>query len=119
MRRRLLAIASQALTKVESRSQGSVRGLAEAAAVPELKKTPLYDFHVKSGGEKVGGRISSRLLVGKMVEFCGWSMPVQYGQSVMESTKYCRKKALLFDVSHMCGLSLRVRRSVVWLMTKA
>lgn len=43
-----------------------------------------------------------------MVEFCGWSMPVQYTQSVMESTKHCRSKALLFDVSHMCGLSLKV-----------
>ena len=36
-------------------------------------------------------------------------MPVQYAQSMMDSTKHCRKKALLFDVSHMCGLSLRVR----------
>ena len=27
----------------------------------------------------------------------------------MESTKQCRSESVLFDVSHMCGLSLRVR----------
>jgi hypothetical protein len=30
-----------------------------------LKRTPLYDFHVKNGG--------------KMVPFAGWSMPLSYG----------------------------------------
>jgi hypothetical protein len=30
-----------------------------------LKRTPLYDFHVKNGG--------------KMVPFAGWSMPLNYG----------------------------------------
>jgi len=34
-----------------------------------------------------------------MVEFAGWSMPVQYKESVMESTKHCRSKALLFEWS--------------------
>lgn len=29
----------------------------------------------------------------------------------MESTLHCRQHASLFDVSHMCGLSLKVRRS--------
>lgn len=51
--------------------------------------------------------IQNSILKGKMVEFCGWSMPLQYSQSVMESSQHCRDKALLFDVSHMCGLSLR------------
>lgn len=45
---------------------------------------------------------------GKMVDFAGWSMPVQYDKSVMESSKHCRTDALVFDVSHMCGLSLKV-----------
>jgi len=102
MRRRLFSIASQTLLNAELRTTGvAFRGLAETAAVPELKKTPLHDFHVQNGG--------------KMVEFCGWSMPVQYTHSVMESTKHCRKKALLFDVSHMCGLSLRGKDAVAFL----
>ena len=52
-----------------------------------LKKTVLYDFHVKNGG--------------KMVEFAGFSMPIQYKDSIMEATQHCRTKASLFDVSHM------------------
>ena len=58
LRRRLLALASQTLTLREAQPLGATaktccvatRGLAEAAAVPELKKTPLYDFHVKNSG---------------------------------------------------------------------
>jgi Aminomethyltransferase folate-binding domain len=45
---------------------------------------------------------------GKMVPFAGWAMPIQYADSIMESTKHCREHGSLFDVSHMCGLSLKV-----------
>lgn len=45
---------------------------------------------------------------GKMVPFAGWSMPIQYKDSIMESTTWCREHASLFDVAHMCGLSLTV-----------
>ena len=45
-----------------------------------------------------------------MVPFAGWSMPIQYSDSIMDSTKHCRTHASLFDVSHMCGLTLKVRR---------
>ena len=45
---------------------------------------------------------------GKMVPFAGWSMPIQYKDSIMESTIWCREHASLFDVSHMCGLTLKV-----------
>lgn len=39
---------------------------------------------------------------GKIVEFCGWDMPVTYGdQSLIESHLWTRKSASLFDVSHM------------------
>ena len=59
-----------------------------STASQELKKTALYDFHVKQGG--------------KMVEFAGWSMPVQYdSQGVLASHHWTREKASLFDVSHM------------------
>jgi glycine cleavage system aminomethyltransferase T len=43
-----------------------------------------------------------------MVPFAGWSMPIQYKDSIMESTLHCRTHASIFDVSHMCGLTLKV-----------
>jgi aminomethyltransferase len=54
----------------------------------ELSKTPLYDLHVARGA--------------KMVPFAGYSMPVTYSdQSVGESHNWVRKRAGMFDVSHM------------------
>ena len=50
------------------------------------KQTPLYDTHVKYGG--------------KIVEFGGWLLPVQYA-GILEEHKAVREKAGLFDVSHM------------------
>lgn len=52
----------------------------------EGKKTPLYDIHVQSGG--------------RIVEFGGWLLPVQYA-GVLEEHKAVRTQAGLFDVSHM------------------
>ncbi|OIV91919.1 hypothetical protein TanjilG_26038 [Lupinus angustifolius] len=71
------------------------------ATEAELKKTALYDFHVANGG--------------KMVPFAGWSMPIQYKDSIMDSTLNCRENGSLFDVSHMCGLSLKGKDSVSFL----
>ncbi|OIV95824.1 hypothetical protein TanjilG_06800 [Lupinus angustifolius] len=71
------------------------------SAEAELKKTVLYDFHVAHGG--------------KMVPFAGWSMPIQYKDSIMDSTLNCRENGSLFDVSHMCGLSLKGKDSVSFL----
>ena len=51
------------------------RGMASASD-GDLKKTTLYDLHVAHGG--------------KMVPFAGWAMPVQYKDSIMDSTKHCR-----------------------------
>lgn len=51
------------------------------------KKTPLYDLHVELGG--------------KVVDFAGWSLPVQYAPGIMAEHRHCREKAGLFDVSHM------------------
>ena len=51
-----------------------------------VKKTPLYEAHVKLGG--------------KMVEFAGYMMPVQYSGIVNEHNAV-RQKCGLFDVSHM------------------
>ena len=39
---------------------------------------------------------------GKMVEFTGYEMPVQYeGLGVLKEHLHCRSKCSLFDVSHM------------------
>lgn len=50
------------------------------------KETFLHDKHVQLGA--------------KMVDFAGWSMPVQY-TSIIEEHKNVREKVGLFDVSHM------------------
>jgi aminomethyltransferase len=52
----------------------------------ELKRTPLHDIHVESGG--------------RMVPFAGYSMPVSFSGIIEEHTAV-RKDAGLFDVSHM------------------
>ncbi|MHB8055754.1 MAG: glycine cleavage system aminomethyltransferase GcvT [Candidatus Aminicenantales bacterium] len=41
-----------------------------------------------------------RQLGAKMVEFCGWDMPVEY-KGIIDEHVACRKAAGLFDVSHM------------------
>lgn len=50
------------------------------------RKTPLYDVHIASGG--------------KMVEFGGWLLPVQYS-GILEEHRAVRTAAGVFDVSHM------------------
>ncbi|GMJ07128.1 hypothetical protein like AT1G11860 [Hibiscus trionum] len=66
-----------------------------------LKRTVLYDFHVANGA--------------KMVPFAGWSMPIRYKDSIMNSTVNCRQNGGLFDVSQMCGLSLTGNGCVLFL----
>lgn len=68
--------------------------LRHFASEGELKKTVLHDLHIQHGG--------------KMVDFAGWSMPIQYKDSIMDATMHCRAHASLFDVSHMCGFTLKV-----------
>ena len=67
------------------------RGFASSsakAAESDLNKTELYDLHVEHKA--------------KMVPFAGYSMPLQYGDmSHVESHKWTREKASIFDVSHM------------------
>jgi aminomethyltransferase len=57
-----------------------------------LKRTPLYESHKKLGG--------------KMVDFGGWEMPIQY-TSIIEEHTATREKAGLFDVSHMGEILLK------------
>lgn len=50
------------------------------------KKTALYEEHVKLGG--------------RIIDFGGWDLPVQY-TGVLDEHNNCREKAGIFDVSHM------------------
>lgn len=72
-----------------SQPQVQVRCASSSGADAEpAKKTQLYDLHVARGG--------------RMVPFAGYSMPLQYSDlSHVESHKWTREKASLFDVSHM------------------
>ncbi len=53
----------------------------------ELKRTALYEEHLKANA--------------KMVPFAGFEMPVNYPEGMMEEHKAVRTVAGLFDVSHM------------------
>jgi glycine cleavage system T protein (aminomethyltransferase) len=67
-----------------------------AAAIPELKKTPLNATH--------------RALKAKMVDFGGWDMPVEYpcpGGGLIAEHLAVRNAVGLFDVSHMGEIQFR------------
>ena len=59
----------------------------------ELKKTPLNDAHRRMGG--------------RMVDFGGWDMPVQYPAGTVEEHLRTRNHAGLFDVSHMGEIEVK------------
>jgi aminomethyltransferase len=61
----------------------------------EPKKTPLYARHVSRGA--------------RMVDFAGYSMPVQFPSGVLAEHLHTRKAAGLFDVSHMGQIAVRPR----------
>jgi aminomethyltransferase len=63
------------------------------APAAELKRTPLNSAH--------------RQLGGRMVEFGGWDMPVQYTAGTMTEHLRTRTHAGLFDVSHMGEIDVR------------
>lgn len=65
--------------------------MSEAPQVQEPKRTPLYEKHIEANG--------------KMVDFAGWEMPINYGSQVQEH-KQVREDAGMFDVSHMVVLDL-------------
>src|SRR3984893_15080347 len=69
-------------------------------AVSPLKRTPLYEQH--------------RALGGRLVEFGGWEMPVQYS-SISEEHQAVRTQAGLFDVSHMGEFKIEGRDAQAFL----
>ena len=65
-----------------------------------LLETPLATWHAAHGG--------------RMVDFAGWTMPVQYA-SIVEEHLATRRAAGLFDVSHMGRLSVAGSGAIGWL----
>jgi aminomethyltransferase len=65
-----------------------------------LKKTPLYDWHVAHGG--------------RMVDFAGWAMPVQY-TSIIEEHLAIRSAVGMADISHMGRLRFEGPGAAVFL----
>jgi len=57
-----------------------------------VKRTPLYESHCQLGG--------------KLIDFGGWELPVQYTGIIAEHERV-RKSAGLFDVSHMGEISVK------------
>jgi aminomethyltransferase len=67
-------------------------------------RTPLYEEHLAAGG--------------KMVDFAGWEMPINYGSQIEEHNQV-RSDAGMFDVSHMVVVDLtgeRVREFLCYLL---
>jgi aminomethyltransferase len=56
-----------------------------------IQRTPLYDSHVTAQG--------------KIVNFAGWEMPINYGSQI-EEHHAVRNDAGMFDVSHMLAIDL-------------
>ena len=63
------------------------------ATAPQLKQTPLNAIHRQMGG--------------RMVDFGGWDMPVQYPAGTIEEHLRTRTHAGLFDVSHMGEIDVK------------
>ncbi|MBV1775705.1 glycine cleavage system aminomethyltransferase GcvT [Burkholderiaceae bacterium DAT-1] len=59
-------------------------------------RTPLYDAHLAANG--------------KIVDFAGWEMPINYGSQIKEH-EAVRTDAGMFDVSHMTAVDVRGARA--------
>jgi aminomethyltransferase len=66
----------------------------------DLARTPLHDWHVAHGG--------------RMVDFAGWSMPVQYS-SIADEHNATRNAVGVFDISHMGRLGIRGTNALTFL----
>ena len=75
-----------------ARAAASAAAADAAAAAAPLKRTVLHEYHLANGA--------------KMVPFAGYEMPIQYKDSIVDSSTFCRTNASVFDVSHMCGVTL-------------
>jgi len=69
-------------------------------SVEDLLVTPLHAWHQSHGG--------------KLVDFAGWAMPVQYS-SIVEEHNAVRQRVGLFDISHMGRLTFAGDDTIDWL----
>jgi aminomethyltransferase len=69
-------------------------------AEPTLLKTPLHNWHQTHGG--------------RIVEFGGWLMPVQYA-TITDEHRTVRERVGLFDISHMGRLTFDGPGMLEWL----
>jgi len=67
-----------------------------------MKRTPLYQAHIDAEG--------------KMVDFGGWEMPLNYGSQIEEHHQV-RTDAGMFDVSHMTVVDIKGTDAKVFLQT--
>jgi aminomethyltransferase len=86
------------LALFEYRVRHRIREIRVTAPALELKKTPLNAAHHRMGG--------------RMVDFGGWAMPVQYPAGTIEEHLRTRTHAGLFDVSHMGEIDVRGSGSI-------
>jgi aminomethyltransferase len=64
------------------------------------QRTPLYDKHVAAGG--------------RMVDFAGWEMPVQY-TGILDEHRAVREHCGVFDISHMGEFFVSGAEAAAWL----
>ncbi|NLL82136.1 MAG: glycine cleavage system aminomethyltransferase GcvT [Tissierellia bacterium] len=64
------------------------------------KKTPLYDEHVKLGGN--------------VVDYAGWALPVQY-EGLIPEHEAVRNAVGMFDVSHMGEITVKGKEALAFL----
>ena len=73
---------------------------ADVSDAASLKKTPLHDEHARLGA--------------KLVDFGGWSMPVQY-TGILDEHHSVRGGLGVFDISHMGQFVARGPKASAWL----
>lgn len=66
------------------------------------KKTALYEIHQKHGG--------------KLIDFAGWVLPVQY-EGILEEHEAVRNNAGMFDVSHMGEIEVKGKEAFNFVQT--
>jgi aminomethyltransferase len=67
----------------------------------DLNRTCLFERHVESGAQ--------------MVAFGGWEMPVQYADGILKEHLATRRRAGLFDISHMGRFEISGRDALPYL----
>ena len=65
-----------------------------------MRRTPLYEKHLAAGG--------------RIVDFAGWEMPVQYG-GILEEHRTVRDACGMFDISHMGEFFVNGSSVIAWL----